>query len=132
MMLVKGDGGGGGKGGSRCICPYLNTLSTTYNIQYIIHIYAVGKPQKKLSLMAGPLRPNPPPPSSLMGVEILEGWKKGSKKSFFSIMARPFTPSPLLMALPLREELFLRLPLGEKQKCPIIIVKLSIKIKSNI
>ena len=47
VMLVKGDGGGGGKGGSRCICPYLNTLSTTYNIQYIIHIYAVGKPQKK-------------------------------------------------------------------------------------
>ena len=39
--------------------------------------------------MAGPLRPNPPPPSSLMTVEILERRKKGSK-----------------MARPLREELF--------------------------
>ena len=36
----------------------------------------LGKPQKKvLLLMAGPLRPNPPPPSSLMAVEILERWK---------------------------------------------------------
>ena len=35
-------------------------------------------------LMAGPLRPNPPPPI----------WKKGSKKRFFSLMARPFIPPP--------------------------------------
>ena len=33
--------------------------------------------------MAGPLRPNPTPPSSLMTVEILERWKKRFKKSFF-------------------------------------------------
>ena len=33
----------------------------------------LGKQQKKvLLLMAGPLRPNPPPPSSLMAVETLE------------------------------------------------------------
>ena len=43
--------------------------------------------------MAGPLRPNPPPPHELNG-----RWnvgKKGlKKKSIFSLMARPFT-SPL-------------------------------------
>ena len=43
-----------------------------------------GKSQKKvLLLMARPLRPNPPPPSSLMAVEILERWKKGSNKMLF-------------------------------------------------
>ena len=35
-----------------------------------------------------------------MAVEILERWEKRLKKSFFSLMARP-----------LREELFLRVPL---------------------
>ena len=56
--------------------------------------------------MAGPLRPNPPPPSSLMAVGTIERWKKKVKKKvIFSLMARPFTP--LLMARPLREELFL-------------------------
>ena len=43
--------------------------------------------------MAGPLRPYPPPPSSLMAVEILERWKKRFQN--LSLMARP-----------LREELF--------------------------
>ena len=61
--------------------------------------------------MAGPLRPNPPPPSSLMAVEILERWKKRLKKVIFFLMARPITSPPFLMARPLREELFLRLPL---------------------
>ena len=52
--------------------------------------------------MTGPLRPNPPPPSNLMAVG-----KKGFKKIIFSLMAWPFTsPTPLLMAQPLREELF--------------------------
>ena len=43
-----------------------------------------------------------------MAVEILESWKKKvPKKVLFSLMARPFTPPPpLLMARPLREELF--------------------------
>ena len=37
--------------------------------------------------MAGPLRPNPPPPSSLMANEILERWKKGLKKNvIFNIL----------------------------------------------
>ena len=53
--------------------------------------WSLGKLQKKVLLLAGPLRPNPLPPSSLMAVEILERWKK----VFFSLMARP-----------LREELF--------------------------
>ena len=65
--------------------------------------------KKNLLLMARPLRPNPPPSSSLMAVEILERWKRGSKKSSFSLMARPLSPPPLLMDRPLREELFLRL-----------------------
>ena len=57
--------------------------------------------------MAGP---NPPPPSSLMAVEILEPWKKKvPKKTLFSLMARPFPP-PLLMARPLVEDFFLRFP----------------------
>ena len=57
--------------------------------------------------MAGPLRPNPPPPLEPNGrwnVGTLE--KKGLKKVLFSLMSRPFTPPPLLMAMPLREELF--------------------------
>ena len=55
--------------------------------------------------MAGPLRPNPPPPLELKWP--MERWKKiGSNKGIFSLMA-----PPLLMARPLREELFLRLPL---------------------
>ena len=48
--------------------------------------------KKVLFLMAGPFRPNPPTPLELMAVEILERWKKGSKKVLFSLMARPFTP----------------------------------------
>ena len=53
--------------------------------------------------MAGPLRPNPLPTSSLMAVEILECWeKKVTKKVIFSLMARPFIPPPLLTARPLR------------------------------
>ena len=36
-----------------------------------------------------------------MAVEILECWKKK-----VSLMAWPFTPTPLLMARPLREEFF--------------------------
>ena len=42
---------------------------------------------------------------TLMAVGTLECWKKRLKKSYFSSMARPFPP-PLLMARPLREELF--------------------------
>ena len=64
----------------------------------------LGKPQKKvLLLMAGPLRPNPK----------LERWKKKVPiKVIFSLIALPFTPPPLLMAQPLREEFFvLQLPL---------------------
>ena len=66
---------------------------------------------KKFLLMAGPLRPNPPPPSNLKW--LLKFWKKVPKKVILSLMVRPLTlPPPLLMARPLREELFLRLPLG--------------------
>ena len=54
-----------------------------------------GRRQKKvLALMARPLRPNPPPLSSLMAVVKLERWEK-SEKSTFSSMARPFTFPPL-------------------------------------
>ena len=35
-----------------------------------------AKKYKNILFMAGPLRPNLPPPSSLMAVEILERWKK--------------------------------------------------------
>ena len=68
-----------------------------------------GSRKKVLFLMAGSLRPNPPTPSSLMAVKILERWKKGSKKN---LNGPANYPPPLLMARPLREELsiFLRLP----------------------
>ena len=52
----------------------------------------------------------------LFGLKMLccrlrrEAAKKTVEKKCFSLMARPFTPPPLLMARPLREELFLRLP----------------------
>ena len=48
--------------------------------------------------MAGPLRPNPPPPSSLIAVEILKRWKKRFQKV-------PKVPKGSLMARPFREEL---------------------------
>ena len=68
-------------------------------------IVYLGKPQKKiLLLIAGPLRPNPPPPS-LNGRWNVGTLKKSLKKIIFSLMARPFTPPPL--------NFFLRLPLYE-------------------
>ena len=59
--------------------------------------------------MAGPLRPNPPPPHELNG-----RWnvgKKGLKKKKYFFLNGPalYLPPPLLMARTLRE-LFLRLP----------------------
>ena len=63
--------------------------------------------------MAGPLRPNPLPPQlSLMAVEILERWTKSFQQSSFFLKGPALYPPPLLMAQPLREESFLRLPLG--------------------
>ena len=59
--------------------------------------------------MAGPLRQKPTHPLELNG-----RWnvgKKGLNKKYFFFNGRPFTPPPLLMARPLREELFFRLPL---------------------
>ena len=53
--------------------------------------------------MAGPLRPNPPPPSSLRAVEIYERWKK----TFFFLNSPALYPPPLLMDRPLRVEFFL-------------------------
>ena len=66
--------------------------------------------KKVIFLMAGPLRPNPPPPSSLMAVEILERWKKRLKKSFFFLNGPALYPTPLLMARPLRRGLFFGFP----------------------
>ena len=42
----------------------------------------LGKPQKKYSLNGRAIKAKPPslPPTSLMAVETLERWKKGSKK----------------------------------------------------
>ena len=56
--------------------------------------------------MAGPLRPNPPPlePNGRWNDGTLE--KKGSKKSHFFLNGPALYPPPLLMARPLREELF--------------------------
>ena len=69
--------------------------------------------------MAGPLRPNPPPTSSLMPIGKLERWKKtGSKKSYFFLNGPAFTPYPLLMARPLREELFFAASLRKYFKKP--------------
>jgi len=61
--------------------------------------------------MAGTLRPYPPHSSSLMAVEILEYWKKNVKQKYFFLNGPALYPPPLLIARPLKEELFLRLPL---------------------
>ena len=69
--------------------------------------------------MVGPLRPNPRPPLELndrRNFGMLE--KKVTKEAFFSFMARPFTPLPLLMVRQLREEFFLRLPLFRNLTVP--------------
>ena len=69
------------------------------------------KPQKKvLLLMAGQIRPNPPPPRAKWPLKFWNVEKKRLKKVTFSLMAGPLPPPPLLMARSLREELFLRLP----------------------
>ena len=61
--------------------------------------------------MAGPLRPKPLPPSSLMAVKIMERWeKKFQKKFFFPSWPCPLPPPPLLMAWPLREDIFCGFP----------------------
>ena len=78
-------------------------------IQYLVHIFkalskevdfaihpsfvfvnhSLGKPQKKvLLLMARPLRPNPPPPSSIMAVGTLELWFQN--ELFFPYWPGPF------------------------------------------
>ena len=76
-----------------------------YDIQ--IEFFSKGSRKKKVILvMAGPLRSNPPPPSSLMAVETLERWKKRFKKKFVFLNGPALYPTPLLMARPLREELF--------------------------
>ena len=55
-----------------------------------------------------------------MAVEILERWKKGFKKSSFSLMAWPFPP-PLLMARPLKDELYFAASLGEAEFFVLLI-----------
>ena len=58
--------------------------------------------------MAGQLRPNPPS----RALWPLKRWKKRFKKSYFFVNGPALYPPPLLMARPLREDIFfLRLPL---------------------
>ena len=77
-------------------------------------IISIGKPQIKkkniLLLMGGPLRPTLPHPLELNGHWKVWTLEKKIQKSFFFLNGPAFTPPPLLMARPLREELFLRLP----------------------
>ena len=57
--------------------------------------------------MAGPLRPNPPPPPlELNGRLTFETLKKRLKKSSFLLNGPALYPPPLLIARPLRVELF--------------------------
>ena len=60
---------------------------------YIPYFCRNPKGSRNKKFMAGPLRPNPSPPSSLMAVENMKNWKNGSKKRSFFLNA-PFTPSP--------------------------------------
>ena len=48
--------------------------------------------KKAIFLMTVPLRPQTPPPSSLMAVETSHWEKKNSKKRSFSLLARPLSP----------------------------------------
>ena len=78
-------------------------------ILFCSFLYSIREASKKVFfLMAGPLRPNPPPPHELNGrwnFGTLE--KKGSKKSYFFLNGPALYNPPLLfMARPLREEFF--------------------------
>ena len=71
----------------------------------VVNTFILNIQSRKINLllMARPLRP----PLELNGrLNVGTLGKKGSKKVIFSLMARPYTPSPLLMAPLLREELF--------------------------
>ena len=50
----------------------------------------------------------PPPPIGLVAIGT---FFPTLKKVIFSLVAHPFSPSPLLVARPIRRELFLQLPL---------------------
>ena len=81
-------------------------LSQTLNKKYA----CLGKPQKKvLLLMAGPLRPNPLPRRASWPWKFWNIGKKRFQKSYFFLNGPALypLPSPLLMAWPLREELFI-------------------------
>ena len=67
----------------------------------------LGKPQKnkkKKNL-------SDPPPLGLVAIGTFSLHKTLHKQVLISLVAHPFCPHPLLVAGPLREELFLRLPL---------------------
>ena len=100
-------------------CIPRNLEIIVFNGQFSLYQRLRKAAKKVLLLMAGPLRPNPPLPPPL---ELNGRWnfgtleKKGSKKSYFFLNGPALYapgPPPLLMARPLREELFfiLRLPL---------------------
>ena len=71
----------------------------------VVNTFILNIQSRKINLllMARPLRP----PLELNGrLNVGTLGKKGSKKVIFSLLARPYTPPPLLMAPLLREELF--------------------------
>ena len=75
------------------------------------HVLFREAAKKSSSLNGRAIKTYPPPPSSLMAVGTLE--KKGSKQTYFFLNGPALYPPPFLMALTLKEELFLRLPLQD-------------------
>ena len=74
-----------------------------------------GSRKKIRLLMARPLRPNPPTPSSLMAGRWSVGTlEKKVKKSYFFLMARTFTPP--LNGPAIKRRTFFSASLSKKQK----------------
>ena len=79
---------------------------------YVYVLREAANTKRVLLLMAWPLRPNPPPPSSLMVVEILDRWKKRLQKKFFFLKGPALYPHPPFNGPAIKKKnLFLRLSL---------------------
>ena len=79
---------------------------------------ATSTPHPSLVVGATPT----PHPSLVVGATLTKFTeKKVPKKVLLSLMVRPFAPPPLLMARPLREELFFRLPIHNNLSMPLFL-----------
>ena len=84
----------------------LNDRGSSYHKREIVYLFREAA--TKSFFLSGPATKPPPPSSAYWPKELLSLHKK---KSFF-LSGTPVKPPPLLVARPIRKELFLRLPKG--------------------